>query len=119
MDPLTFLLVLPFVQTIVFFVAIGVGAMTAPASMIIALVETGARVEVPPWDAVTTQLPAFNKFKVEPVIEQASVDVVEYVTGAPLDAVAARDSVLVETSIVVGSVKAIVCGSLMTSKETL
>ena len=77
MDPLTFLFVLPFVQIIVFFVAIGVGAMTAPVSIIVAVVEIGARVEVPAWDAVITQLPAFNKFKVEPVIEQVSVDVVE------------------------------------------
>ena len=47
MAPLTFLFVLPFVQTIVFFVAIGVGAMTAPVIIIVAVVETGARVEVP------------------------------------------------------------------------
>jgi hypothetical protein len=45
--PLTFLFVLPFMQTIVFFVTIGVGAMTAPVSIIVAVVETGARVEVP------------------------------------------------------------------------
>ena len=45
--PLTFLFVLPFTQTIVFFVATGVGAMTAPVSIIVAVVETGARVEVP------------------------------------------------------------------------
>jgi hypothetical protein len=64
-------------------------------------------------------LPAFNKFKVEPVIEQASDEVVEYVTDAPLDAVAARASVLVEISAFAGSVKVIVCGSLVTSNETL
>ena len=99
--------------------AIGLGAMTEPVSIIVAVVETGARVVVPPWDAVTTQLPAFNKFKVEPVIEQASDDVVEYITDAPLDAVAARARVLVEMSTVAGSVKVIVCGSLVTSNETL
>ncbi len=99
--------------------AIGLGAMTAPVSIIVAVVVTGARVEVPPWDAVTTQLPTFNKFKVEPVIEQASADVVEYITDAPLDAVAARASVLAEISAFAGSVKVIVCGSLVTSNETL
>ena len=90
LSALTFLFVLPFVQTIVFFVAIGAGAMTAPVNIIAADTEIGARVEVPAWDAVITQLPAFNKFKVEPVIEQASGDVVEYITDAPLDAVAVR-----------------------------
>jgi len=106
-------------QTIVFFVTIGVGAMTAPVSIIVAVVETGARVEVPAWDAVTIQLPAFNKFKLEPVIEQASADVVEYVIDAPLDAVAARVRVLAEISTFTGREKVIVCGSLVTSNETL
>ena len=117
--PLTFLFVLPFVQTIIFFVAVGLGAMTEPVSIIATDVEIGAKVDVPAWDAVTTQLPAFNKFKVEPVIEQASADVVEYITDAPLDAVAARVSVLAEISIFAGRVKVIVCGSLVTSNETL
>ena len=45
--PLTFLLVLPFVQIIVFFVAVGVGAMTAPVIIIATDVEIGAKVEVP------------------------------------------------------------------------
>ena len=99
--------------------AIGVVARTAPVSIIVAVVETGARVDVPACDAVTTQLPAFNKFKVEPVIEQASADVVEYITDAPLDAVAARARVLVAISTVAGRVKVIVCGSLVTSNETL
>jgi hypothetical protein len=53
------------------------------------------------------------------VIEQVSVDVVEYITDAPLDAVAARDRVLVEISPEAGSVKVIVCGSLVTSNENL
>jgi hypothetical protein len=47
LTPLTFLLVLPFVQIIVFLVAIGVVAITAPVSIIVAVMETGARVEVP------------------------------------------------------------------------
>jgi hypothetical protein len=93
--------------------------MTAPVNIIAADTEIGARVEVPAWDAVITQLPAFNKFKVEPVIEQASGDVVEYIIDAPLDAVAVRVRVLVAISTVAGRVKVMVCGSRVTSNETL
>jgi hypothetical protein len=53
------------------------------------------------------------------VIEQVLADVVEYITDAPLDAVAARARVLVAIPTVAGRVKVIVCGSLETSNETL
>ena len=45
--PLTFLVVLPLTQTIVVLVTIGLGVITAPVSIIVAVVDTGARVEVP------------------------------------------------------------------------
>ena len=45
--PLTFLVVFPFTQTTVFLVTTGLGFTTVPVKVIIALVDTGARVEVP------------------------------------------------------------------------
>jgi hypothetical protein len=47
LTPLTFLFTLPFMQVIVFFVEIGVEAMTVPVSTTVAVVEMGARVAVP------------------------------------------------------------------------
>ena len=45
--PLTFLVVLPLTQTIVFLVTTGFGVTTAPVKSMVALADTGARVEVP------------------------------------------------------------------------
>jgi hypothetical protein len=45
--PLTFLVVLPLTQTIVFFVTTGLGVTTVPVKVIVALDNTGAKVEVP------------------------------------------------------------------------
>ena len=45
--PLTFLVVLPLTQTIVFLFNTGLDVTTVPVRTIVALVETGARVMVP------------------------------------------------------------------------
>ena len=119
MVPLTFLVVLPLTQTIVFLVTTDLGATIVPVKVIVALAVTGARVEVPAWDAVTTQFPAFSKLSVDPEMVQFSLDVLEKVTAPPLDAVAVRVKLLVEISVVVIGAKVIVCGSLVTSNETL
>ena len=38
--------------------------------------EIGAKVDVPDWIAVTAQFPLVSRFKVDPVIEQTTVEVV-------------------------------------------
>ena len=48
-----------------------------PVKIIVALADTGARVEVPACDAVITQFPALSRLRVEPDIEQLSSEVVE------------------------------------------
>jgi hypothetical protein len=61
------LVFLPLTQIIVFLV----GA-TVPAMITVVVAEIGAIVDVPGWLAVTEQLPLFNRFRVEPVMEQLS-----------------------------------------------
>jgi len=118
--PLTFLVVLPLTQTIVFLLTIGTtGLVIVPVNIIVAVVATGARVELPPCVAVITQFPALSRFRVVPATEQDSADVVEYVIAPPLDAVAVRARVLPAISTVAGGVNVMVCGSLLTSNETL
>ena len=90
-----------------------------PAILIFTEAEIGEKVAVPDCAAVTAQLPAFKKFKVELVIEQISPVVVENTTPPPLDAVAARVSDLSIRFTEVVGLKVIVCGSLVTSNETL
>ena len=70
--PVTFFVVLPLIHVIVFLAATAVAV-----SVIFAVAETGARVEVPAWVAVTEQFPPVSRFKVDPVIEQIPVEVVE------------------------------------------
>ena len=91
----------------------------APAILIVTEAEIGEKVAVPDCAAVTAQLPAFKKFKVELVIEQISPVVVENTTPPPLDAVAARVSDLLARFTGVAGVKEIICGSRVTSNETL
>ena len=43
----------------------------------VAVDETGISVDVPTWVAVTAQFPLVSRFKVDPVIEQIPVEVVE------------------------------------------
>ena len=74
---------------------------------------------VPIWVATTTQLPFFNRLKVEPETAQIPADEVEYVTTPPLDAVAVSATDLLEIFVVVGKVNEIVCGFRVTSNETL
>jgi hypothetical protein len=64
-------------QTIVFLVTTGLGVTTVPVNTIVTLAKTGAKVEVPACDAVTTQFPALSRLRVEPEIEQLSGEVVE------------------------------------------
>ena len=90
-----------------------------PVNMIATVVVTGARVELPACVAVITQFPVLSRFRVAPTTEQDSTDVVEYVIAPPLDAVAVRAKVLPAISTVVGGVNVMVCGSLLTSNETL
>ena len=69
--PLTFLLLLPLTQVIVF-----LEGAAAPAIITVAVADIGTRVVVPAWVAVIAQFPRINRFKVDPVIEQIPVDVV-------------------------------------------
>ena len=117
--PLTFLVVLPLKQTIVFLVTTGLGVTAAPVKTIVAFTETGAKVEVPTCDAVITQFPALSKLSIDPEIVQFSVDVLVKETTPPLDADALRVKLLLEISAVATGEKVIVCGSLVTSNETL
>ena len=110
--PVTFFDVLPLAQVIVFLAA---GA--TPSITTVEVAEAGARVAVPTWVATTTQLPFFNRLKVEPETAQIPVDEVEYVTAPPLDAVAASASDLLETFAAFGRVNEIVCGSRVISKD--
>jgi hypothetical protein len=68
---------------------------------------------------VIAQFPALIRVSVEPETEQISVVALEYVTAPPLDAAAVRVKLLVAISAVVTGAKVIVCGSLVTSNETL
>ena len=70
--PITFFVVLPLIHVIVF-----LAATVLAVSVIFAVAEAGANVEVPAWVAVTAQFPLVNRFKVDPVIEQTPVEVVE------------------------------------------
>ena len=45
--------------------------------MTVDVAEIGARVDVPTWVAVTAQFTLVSRFKVDPVIEQIPVEVVE------------------------------------------
>jgi hypothetical protein len=106
-------------QTIVFLVTTGLGVTTAPVKTTVALTVIGARVEVPAWDAVTTQFPALSRFRVDPEIAQFSGEELENETVPPLEAAALRDSDLLDTFSLGGSVKEIVCGLLVISKVCL
>ena len=90
-----------------------------PVIITVAVVEIGARVEVPTWVAVIVQFPLINIFKVDPVIEQIPVEVVAYVIAPPLDAAAVKAKLFAEKFTVAGGVKEIVCASRVTSKLTL
>ena len=119
MIPLTFLVVLPLTQTIVFLVTTGLDVTIAPVKVIVALAVIGAKVEVPDCDAVITQFPALSKLRVDPEMVQFSVDVLAKTTAPPLDAVAVRVRLISAISAVATGEKVIVCGSLVISKETL
>ena len=108
--PLTFLLFLPITQLILFLLV-----TTALVNITVAVEEIGISVDEPTWVAVTAQFPLVSRFKVDPVIEQIPVEVVEYVTAAPLDAVEVSASDLLETFALFGRVNEIVCGSLRIS----
>ena len=112
--PVTFFVVLPLTQVIVFLTA---GA--TPSISTVEVAEAGARVAVPIWVATTTQLPFFNRLKVEPETAQIPVDEVVYVTAPPLEGVEVRERFFDEIFAFAGRVKVIVCGSLVTSNETL
>jgi hypothetical protein len=45
--PVTFLVVLPLTQTMVFLITTGLGVTIVPVKVMVALADTGARVEVP------------------------------------------------------------------------
>ena len=68
---------------------------------------------------MTRQFPALSKLRVDPATVQFSGDVVVKVTVPPLAAVAVRVKLLVAISAVLAGAKVIVCGSLVTSNETL
>ena len=112
--PVTFFVVLPLTQVMVFLTA---GA--TPSITTVEVAEAGASVDVPTWVATTTQLPLFNRLKVEPEIAQIPVDEVEYVTAPPLEGVEVRERFFAEIFAFAGRVKVIVCGSLTTSNEIL
>ncbi len=117
---LTFLVVLPLTQTIVFLLTSGTtGLAIVPVNIIVAVVDTGTRVELPACVAVITQFPALSRVRIAPATEQDSTDVVEYVIDPLLDAVAVRAKVLLAILTVAGGVNVMVCGSLLTSNETL
>jgi hypothetical protein len=63
---------LPLTQVIVFLLL-----TAALVKATVAVAETGAKVEVPAWVAVTAQFPFLSRFKVDPVIEQISAEAVE------------------------------------------
>ena len=65
-------MLLPLTQVIVFLLL-----TAAPDKTTVAVAEAGATVEVPAWVAVTAQFPFFNRFKVDPVIEQIPAEAVE------------------------------------------
>jgi hypothetical protein len=94
-------------------------AGATPSITTVEVAEAGARVAVPAWVATTTQLPFFNRLKVEPEIAQIPVDEVEYVTAPPPEGVEVRERFFAEIFAFTGRVKVIVCGSLTTSNEIL
>ena len=108
---MTFFVVLPFMQAIVFLVAAGTPSITT-----VEVAEAGDRVAVPIWVATTTQLPFFNRLKVEPETAQIPVDGVEYVTAPPLEGVEVRDRFFAEIFAFAGRVKVMLCGSRVISK---
>ena len=65
-------MLLPLTQVILF-----LSVTTAPVNITVAVAEAGANVEVPAWVAVTAQFPLVSRFKVDPVIDQIPVEVVE------------------------------------------
>ena len=66
-----------------------------------------------------TQFPALSRLRVDPETVQFSFDVLVKITAPPLDADAVRVKLLVEISAAVTGENVIVCGSLVTSNETL
>jgi len=101
--PVTFLVVLPLTQVMVFLTA---GAI--PSITTVEVAEAGARVAVPIWVATTTQLPFFNRLKVEPETAQIPVDEVEYVTAPPLEGAEVSVRFFAEIFAFAGRVKVIV-----------
>ena len=91
--PVTFFMVLPFIQLIVF-----LSATMVPVSKIFTVADTGVKIVVPAAFAVTEQFPALIKLRVEPDIEQIPVEEVEYNMDPLLDEVAIKSKVLLFTS---------------------
>ena len=92
--PVTFFVVFPFTQLIVF-----LSATVDPVSKIFTVAEIGEKMLVSAAVAVTEQFPALIKLRVEPVIEQIPVEEVEYTMDPLPDAVAIKSNVLLFTSI--------------------
>ena len=91
--PVIFFVVLPFIQLIVF-----LSATIVPVSNIFTVDETCVKVVVSAAVAVTEQLPALINLRVEPVIEQIPVEVVENDIAPLPEAVAIKSNVLLFTS---------------------
>jgi hypothetical protein len=85
--------VFPFIQLIVFLFA-----TIVPVSKIFTVAETGAKIVVPAAFAVTEQIPALIKLRVDPVIEQISVEVVENDIAPLPEDVAVKSNILLFTS---------------------
>ena len=91
--PVTFFVVLPLMQLIVF-----LSTTVVPVSEIFAVDEIGVKILVPTAVAVTEQFPALIKLRVEPDIEQIPVEEVEYNMDPLPDEVAIKSNVLLFTS---------------------
>ena len=89
----TFFVVFPFIQLIVF-----LSAAVDPVSKIFTVAETGKKMLVSAAVAVTEQFPALIKLRVEPDIEQIPVEEVEYNMDPLPDEVAIKPNVLLFTS---------------------
>jgi hypothetical protein len=107
-------MLLPLTQVIVF-----LGTTGDPAIKIFAVAVTGAKVAVPPCDAITAQFPALKRFRVDPEIEQTAGVAVENMMPAPLEAIADKATVLSDKFTLTLGENVIVCGSRETSNETV
>jgi hypothetical protein len=93
--PVTFFVVPPFIHLMVF-----LSARVVPVSNIFIVADIGAKILVSAAVAVTEQFPALINLRVEPVIEQIPVEVVEYKIVPFPEAVAIKSNVLFFTSTV-------------------